>query len=391
VEYQVKESVAKNRQFKRGLSIIFLLSTIFLLSGCIEDVELDEKVIVALVGVDKTDQGTFRVTMGLINTRSIEEKEPHGIEVYSSEGDSIFEAVRTSILKLGRQPQWPYIKVLIFGPAFSEEDIVPVLDFFNRNNEVQPNPYISFSHLKAEEMIKLQTVLGNVPAVIVESQFKHQNLVGYAPEIELYEFVEMMLTPEKVGFAALIVKDKGEKQFSPKIEGTAVIKEGNWIGDLTNIETRGLLWVRDEVRGGIIVIPSIEGEGKIGLEILDQGSISIEPLLQNGNLSVKINLEQLVSISEVMTYVDLNEKNVEEIRQVAEKQIAKEIEATLQKSKEWKADIFGVNREVHKKYPQFYQKHKKDWGEFYSDLPIEINVHVDIKTMGLLRSLPSDN
>lgn len=126
---------------------------LLLLSGCVEEVELEEKVIVSMVGIDQTENGLYTVTMGLIDTRLIEEKEEKGIRVYSVEGESIFEAVRSSILKIGRQPQWPYIQVIVFGPAFIEEDVVPVLDFFNRNNEVQPNPYITFSHVLAKEII----------------------------------------------------------------------------------------------------------------------------------------------------------------------------------------------------------------------------------------------
>ncbi|UTW69395.1 Ger(x)C family spore germination C-terminal domain-containing protein [Anaerobacillus sp. HL2] len=81
-----------------------------------------------------------------------------------------------------------------------------------------------------------------------------------------------------------------------------------WIGSLNKDETRGLLWVREEVEGGIIVIPSIDGKGKIGLEILGKGKIHIEPRLTNGQLTVKVIVEQLVSVAEVMTYIDLNEK-----------------------------------------------------------------------------------
>lgn len=247
----MKESVEK---VKKVVLLVIIVTSTLMLSGCVEEVELDEKLIVALVGIDMVDTDKYRITMGLINTRSIEEKEARGVEFYSVEGYSIFEAVRSSILKLGKQPQWPYIKVIVFGPAFSEKEIVPVLDFFNRNNEVQPNPYITFSNVLAEEIVKLETKIANIPAVVVEGQFRLQNLVGYAPEIQLHQFTEMMLTPEKVGYAEIIKKEKVEDTYAPKIEGTAVIKEGKWIGDLSRVETRGLKWVRKEVEGGIIVI-----------------------------------------------------------------------------------------------------------------------------------------
>ncbi|UTW69396.1 hypothetical protein KHA80_21580 [Anaerobacillus sp. HL2] len=69
-----------------------------------------------------------------------------------------------------------------------------------------------FSHIKAEDIRSFSTELMNIPAVIVESQFIHQNLVGRAPNIELHEFTEMMLTPSKTGFAAIIQNGEGEEE-----------------------------------------------------------------------------------------------------------------------------------------------------------------------------------
>jgi spore germination protein KC len=387
----VKECVAKNRPILKHVFVIVFLFLISLLSGCVEEIELNRKVIVVMVGVDRTENDQYKITMGLIDTRLIEEKKPSGVHVYTIEGDTLFEAVRSSIMVLGKQPQWPYIKVIVLGPSFKKNDVVPVLDFFNRNNEIQPNPFITFSHSLAEDIVKLHVDLENIPGVIVEEQILLQDLVAYTPQIQLPEFIEMMLTPDKVGIASIVMSVKENEKMVPKVEGTAVIQEGKWIGDLSNIETRGVLWVREEVLGGIIVIPSIEGKGKIGMEIQDQGKASIKPKLENDQLSVLIDITHDVSISEILDLLDLNDKKVEEIKKITEKQIKEEIEASLKKTREWGTDIYGIGVAVHRKYPKFWRKNEENWSEMFKTLPITINVHVNIKRMGLLRSLPSMN
>ena len=375
-----EKNKSKIRQF------FLLLVVILLLSGC-QRVELSRQLIIAGVGIDVTDDDKVRFTMGLVDTTENPEKVATGVKVYSFEGETIYDAIRNSIVELGKQPIWPYIKIIVIGPSISKEDVTPYLDFFNRNNEVQPNPYIVFSEEEAEKIIKSKVNFSKIPAEIIEEQLNQQKLVSHLPMIKLHQFNEMMLTPDRIGVAAIVKNKIIESKTIPMVHETAVIKDAKWIGRLNSQETRGLLWIRKEVKGGILNIPATDGNGKIGLEIMDGAKVAIEPKIKGTLLrQININVKSSVNIGEMMTQADLGIKETLEIQKLAEKQIKEEINQAIEQAKKLEADIFGFGEVVHRKNPHYWKKNHKEWDEIFLNVPTHISVKVEIKNLGLFSS-----
>nr|WP_318507178.1 Ger(x)C family spore germination protein [Bacillus sp. T3] len=306
------------------LLFCILLTIVFLLSGCNRE-ELDGMVILSAIGIDQIENDKVKLTLALIDTRPTEQQEAKGIHVYTSEGDTIFDAARALIDKVGKQPIWPYIKIVVLGQSVTKTNILPYLDFLNRNNAVQPNPYILLSKKDASDIIKAKVDFSSIPAVIIEKMLEQQGEVAFTPAIKLHQFTEMMLSPKRVGYLAIIDTVKKGKEEMPKIKNTGVIKDAKWVGNLNTQETRGLLWLKDEVKGGILVIPALQGTGKIGLEILDQTKLDIKPKFAHGSIqSINVELNCTVSIGEMLTeYTALNHKKIDEIKLIAEQVIKK--------------------------------------------------------------------
>lgn len=347
----------KGKEAKNNHPFAFFpwLLIIFVLAGCSMQ-ELDNKLILASIGIDKTNDNKIKLTMGLIDTRPTEQQEAKGVHIYSCVGETIYDAARNAITKLGKQPIWPYIKIIVFGPSISKDDIFPYLDFFNRNNEVQPDPYIVFSEEEAEKYVHLKVDFSAIPAVIMEQQLDQQNLVSYVPTVKLHQLTEMMLTQDKIGYCPIIRSKKEGSKEIPKILHTAVIKDAKWIGKLNKQESRGLLWVKNEVKGGILVIPSLEEKGKISLEILDKTKASIKPKVSDGKIRrIDVKIASTVNIGEMMSHTAFTKKNLATINKLAEKQIKIEIQSAIKQAKEMEVDIFGFGEVIHQKYPTVWK------------------------------------
>ncbi|WP_187118926.1 Ger(x)C family spore germination protein [Bacillus marasmi] len=377
----MKENGEKNKPLLKILSLSIL---IFLLSGCMRG-ELDERLILSSLGVDRTEDNKVKITVSLIDTRSVDQQEAKGVKVYSSVGDTIFDAVRSTIIKLGKQPIWPYIKIVVLGPSITEENILPFLDFLNRNNEVQPNPFVLISKVEAAKIIKAKPDFTTVPSTVIEKQLSQQKNVSYIPAVRLHHFTEMMLSHNKVGYAAIIETINKDKKHIPFSQSTAIIKNGKWIGVLNKYETRGLLWVMEEVTGGILVTPALEGSGKIGLEILDKTKVKIKPKIVKSQLKqININVKATVSIGEILSqHTLLTPEKIDKIEKLAQQEIKSEILAAVEKAKSHQTDIFGFDAAVHREDPQFWKKNKKNWNNQFPNLPISVNVKVDIRNLGL--------
>lgn len=377
----MKENGEKNKTILTILSLILLN---FLLAGCMRG-ELDERLILSSLGIDKTEDNKVKITVALIDTRSVNQQEAKGVQVYSSVGNTIFDAVRSTIIKLGKQPIWPYIKIVVLGPSVTKENVLPFLDFLNRNNEVQPNPYILVSKVEAAEIIKAKPDFTTVPSTVIEKQLSQQRYVSYIPAIRLHQFTEMMLSPERIGYLAIIETVKKGKKDIPKAQSTAVIKQGRWVGQFNKRETRGLLWVKGEVNGGILVIDALKGSGKIGLEILDKTNVKIKPQFAQSRLKqIDVNVKATMSVGEMLTkHTALTADIINEIEKLVAQEIKAEILEATDKAKTYKADIFGFDDAVHRKNPQFWKKNKQNWDEKFPDLPVHVNVKVDIRNLGL--------
>ena len=64
--------------------------------------------------------------------------------------------------------------------------------------------------------------------------------------------------------------------------------------------------------------------------------------------------------------------------------IGNHIRRSLRKSQEWGADIFGIGREIHRRFPKEWKRIKADWDDIYRDLEVQIMVENKIVITGLV-------
>lgn len=371
------------RLAKLTMSLILL----WIPTACIE---LNERTLVSAVGIDRKEDGKLRVTLGLIGTKK---EGPDELAVYSVDGETLFEASRKFIEVIGNQLMWPYIKLIVIGPSVARYDVMPILDYFNRNNEIQPNPYVAFSKGPAEEILKLKPDLPQLPTLIMEQQLKNQTLLATAPQTQLYQFNEMLYSPGGYGYAPMISKSTQSGRLIPLVAGMGVLKEGKWAGELDQQQARGVLWAHGDVRGGILVV-GVEDQdrreqAKISLEILECTKASIHPFLKGDQITVTFDIHCRLAVGEILGYLSMSEEHMHLIMQRAAAEITREIKASLKVAQQdWQADIYGIHRAVQRKYPEYWKAHKDQWPSVFADIPVNTEVDVEIHKVGLLESYP---
>lgn len=379
---------------KAGARFVGLLASVLLLlsaSGCMAT-ELNERSIVSMVGIDREDNGDYTVTLGLIGSKKQGVQEQETVSIHAVQGETLYEAARKFILRTGNQLLWTYIKVIVLGPSTADTDMTILMDFFNRNNEIQPNPYIVYAQVPARDIMKMNMDAPTLPTHILERQIKNQSLLSTAPEVTLYQWNEMLLSSEKAAYASVVRTVRHEGNQIPAVEGMAVFRNGVKKGELGARETRGVLWVRHEVRGGILVIPvpsqQDKNETKLSLEVTKKNKAQIQPELTDQGLKLHLTIRAKLAIGEVMGDLRMDPQDMLAIRSRAEDEIRHEIESSLaQTQKKLKADIYGFGDAVHRKYPEYWNRHKAEWPEIFGELPVDITVQADVERFGLLETL----
>lgn len=169
------------------------------------------------------------------------------------------------------------------------------------------------------------------------------------------------------------------------VTGTAVLKDDKLVGWLNMTETRGLLWLKNQMKKGVITVPSISEPGKKISINLTRGGAIVEPFYDGKNIwfSVKIKLE-----GELLEQQSTEDLTRPEIFKDIEEEMARAIEArarmVLDKAKlDYGVDIFAFGEAFHRKYKKEWAVLQDSWDEAFLNTDVDITVEARIRRTGL--------
>jgi len=121
---------------------------------------------------------------------------------------------------------------------------------------------------------------------------------------------------------------------------------------------------------------------KVTLEIF-KSKTKIQPVYNNNQLTMNINITSITEISEVMNYkIDvLDEKGREKLKEQAEDKIKYDIEILMRKlQKDLECDVVGFGKKVKESYPKRWKESQENWSDIFETIPF--NVSVDVRFRG---------
>ena len=168
-----------------------------------------------------------------------------------------------------------------------------------------------------------------------------------------------------------------------KLNGMAVIKKDKLIGWLTETESIGASFIRDEVESTTVSFPCSD-EGQVGMELI-RVKTETNGKVQNGKPEIDVMVRTEVNVAEVAcSELDLTKnKTIDDLETKTEQAIQSKIEAALNKAqKEYKTDIFGFGDSIHRQELDYWKKVEKDWDQEFADLLVNVTVDAKIRRVG---------
>lgn len=375
------------------LKIIVSLSLILNITGCWNRREVDELSIVMAVGLDKPKQNGRVQFIAQIFSPLGQKKGgmgesggggggDRGYRNITSTGDTVSGAVQAAIHKVPRDIYFSHNQVVIFGRNIAKEGLQKYIDFFLREQQSRLNIWILVAKDRADATLEVTPQLENMPALDIADLVDIQGEASQSSVVNLKQFATRLLSRTTAPIAPFIeVAGKGDKK-AIRVSGTAVFKKDKLAGQLNQSETRGLLWVIDEVRRGIIEVDCPGGSGKASLNIIHSDS-KILPELKSGKIHMKIELKEhgiLGSQSCPENLATLPKIAVLEKEKV--EVIQSEVLAALKKARKLRADIFGFGDALHQKYPKQWRENVSKWDEVFPDIEVELKIDAKIRRSG---------
>lgn len=361
--------------------IIFIISVI--LTGCWNYREVEQLAIVSGVAIDRYGKDNVLVTAEIVSVDQTQKGSSLKPVYIEATGTTFFEAIRSMVSIQGKKLYWSHAKTIIVSEQIAKEGLTREMDFFNRDAEVRKDVWVLISKEKtAREIFKSKPIFEKLTGFEIDDTMRAQEAISRYPSIELYELFDTIASKESATVLPTVSLMPVKEAFASYVGGTAIIKKDKLLGYLDETDSKSLLWVQDELKGGLYPVKNVAGtKHDVSLEIF-RNKTKIKPKVIDEKLVINIDIVTDVNIGEILGNEDfISEKPRKVLENYAEAQIRKDIESLVKKAQnEYKTDFLGFGEHVKRSMPNVWRSIEKDWDDVFADA--EIKVSVDIRIRG---------
>ena len=357
-----------------------------ILCGCWNSREIETLAIVTGIAIDK-DMLTnkYTITTEVVTSQPVGSSAQINSSLYSSEGDSIFGAVRNSIERTGFQLFWNHSKVVIISESLAMEGIIPVIDWLDRSSDVRSDVWILISRDRtAADTLSHKDPIEPIESFHIDKIMKSSKTLSKYTPSRLWLFVDGISLEGNSQAVTTIQTKLFDKEVDPVIVGSAIFKLDKLVGYIDGNETLYMNMVLNKMNKGLIIVKNVSGTNTdITLEI-SENKTKLTPLYNNGTASMIIDIYPVASIGEIQGTQDfIKEENLKIFQSEAEKHIEDQIQLLISKfQKSYHSDVLGFGETFYKEKPKIFENLKKNGEDIFGDIKTEVNVHLKINGSG---------
>ncbi|MDN3232726.1 Ger(x)C family spore germination protein [Priestia megaterium] len=393
---------------RKGVFLLLILTITLFLTSCWSKKELTDLAIVAAMGLDKTKDGRYHITLQIINPGNVAGGMQGGgggtqsppITIYSASGNNIVEASRRASGRISRRLYYAHTNLVVVGEKLAkEEGLDTLIDGLDRDPEFRNTSTIVIAnHSTAADLVKTLTPVDKIPAnKILKTLEFTQRKWGENVKTSLQDVMTSIESPGR-GTVVSGFRLVGNPQQAQKLDnlqesapaatlrasGIAVLKQGKLVDWLYGKPARGTVWILDKIQGTDI---NIDWEGRkeaIAYQAVRQKT-SVSAQVKNGQPHISVHTRVEGDISEMEVPVDItNPKIITEIEQSVSKEIKKELGTAVERAQKNKTDILGFGEVIHRSRPKQFKRLKHEWNDVYfPKLNVDITVEAYVRRAGL--------
>lgn len=390
--------------------IVLLLAVSLNLSGCWDQIELDQIALVMLMGIDTNPIGDgFEVTVHVLNTAGDGKKAQEGSSgssggsqtlTMSCRGQTVMDATRNLRGRIGGQFSFHHVRVILIGEDLARKGIDPVLDFLFRAPEIRFTNYLLVCQGSAKEIMTLAPELAGTLDEELRGVINNQEewSKGYAPR--LTEFYTSYLDQSAQPIAGRVFTIKPDTPLQPEgqggqeqtgtgdsvtVEGLAVFRDAQLAGWLTGTETIGYRYITGQGGTMILVVPW--RAGLAALEVTPD-SQSMEYVPGSNPPHFRVHIKTSGILVEYTGKIKFTNQNVSELQALAGDTLRELMINTDKKAKELKSDFLGYGSTISRQDPKAWQTLNKKWRETFPAVSTEFNIQLNIKHTGPILTPP---
>jgi spore germination protein KC len=392
--------------------LLLLCPLVLLLTGCWDQLELEEQAYVVVMGLDKGDKGLIDVTFQIANPqvgstdKGSAPNEPPSDTVTFSTPD-ILSAKDLANSVVTRTISFSHLRTIVVG-----EELAKTVEFNHifaaakRDPELRSESNLLVSREKAKDFLKNnKPKLETRPHKYYEFMQDRWRDTGLVPYSTLNRYFQRLGT-DTLFLAIYVTSASAKKQKTSneddylagevphesgdpsEIIGSAVFKAGRMIGTMTGEETRFTLYMRRRalVRSFIASYEDpLDPKYRISVRLMKDDDTRIEVKTGGQKPEVRVTVPvrlQILSVSSLIDYVT-NTHNQNELLRSLEKQFEEISQRMVTKSKEqFKAEPFLWNLNARKQFLTMQDYYDYDWSKHFLEAKVDVHYDLRIESFG---------
>lgn len=377
------------RIFKLAMVLILCVA---LLVGCWDKVEIEDRIFVLGIGIDKAkneekSQPTDRYVINFVSPIVAALKDGGGegeaFGTYKTVSSIFTFGLNQMYERMDKKLSFHHTRILIFGEDLLKDETLfkEVLDAVGRANEFHRNMYVFAVSGRADEVFKVKpkytSLLTTYISGIADNNL-YQSSIYRMPAYEMYDNL--------INFEGdTVIPTLRASEEETKVSGVGIIKNYKLIGYLGDKDSETLNWLNNKASGGII-----EGEYngiQIPYKYNDFNTSLVLDKVEGEKLYLTYNMvAEGITTEYIWGETLLDQKLLDTLEKNLEKNIEDRCKSVTSKfQEEFKVDLVGISEHLQKHNPQIYKSIEKDYeSSFVSDMVIEVKAKVSIRRVGTI-------
>ncbi|MHB1392722.1 MAG: Ger(x)C family spore germination protein [Clostridia bacterium] len=368
-----------------------LLLCILLLTGCWDKVEIEDRLFVLAIGVDKTkeeDKKTpeDRYTLSFVSPVVGQVKEGPGpaFKTYKTVNNTVIMALSQLMERFSQKQFYGHTRAIFFGEdiMMDEKLLKGVIDGVSRYPELHNSMFAYIVPSRAEDVFKVEPMFDKLLMPYITGITENSDYTSKILKLTLADMI-IMLADQK---GSLVIPKLTPGKDEVKMNGAGVIKEYKLIGYLGDQEVAVYNWLTDKAKGGNI---SVEYKD---VSVAFRHFTFIRNIklskVEGGKIYLDYKMETEGSIEEYMVGKRvLKDAVLKEIEDEVEKRIEGESEKLVKKlQQEFRVDLIGARDYLSKYQPKLFKTIEKDYEKYFTDnIVIKVTAEVHIRRVGLIK------
>ncbi|MGP4040779.1 Ger(x)C family spore germination protein [Gracilibacillus sp. D59] len=380
---------------KRLLTLISC-TTVMFLTGCWDQIPIDERSFVIGSALDMADQkaeSTYDITLtsqlvipgNLSNPQKGGGGDKPAFKNLSVTGQSAFQISREMLGLTNRIPNYEHLKILIISSEIASEPNLfsSVVDGFIRDHEMRRGIKVMISEGDAKEMLGIKTETEQLPSRFINSIMKNS-----AKSLELIEPVRIgklhryFLNEDSYVLPLLSLSENNISYDSVAVfDG----KSDQQVGTLSDDDIKGFRLIKGNIKNGMLLFHI---DGHLMIYEINNAESSIKINAKNKeNIKISISIDTEGSIAEMFGSKSLLDKAY--IKKI-EKQINEKMEQIVTNTveiaqQEFEVDFFGFSNLLRQRHYDDWKKIENDWDhgdKLFSKSTVDVSAKAIVRTIG---------